>query len=78
MCLSTLTLSLFFMNKNPNRLRLFLRIIGTLSIIIFFVSKALEIDNKFTDYLLILSVLCFSIIILYPLIKYLKNNYFVK
>ncbi len=66
------------MNKNQNRLRLFLRIIGTLSIVIFFISKMFEIDNKFTDCLLILSVLCFSIIILYTFIKYLKNNYFIK
>ncbi|GIQ60486.1 hypothetical protein Flavo103_36220 [Flavobacterium collinsii] len=64
------------MDINTKQVRLVLRIIGTLSLGVFFVCKALEIDERYNNIFLFLSLFCYSIVIGYSLVLFLKNSYF--
>lgn len=64
------------MELNTKRVRLLLRIIGTLSLGVFFVCKALEMDDRYNNVFLFLSLCCYAIVIGYGLISFLKTSYF--
>jgi hypothetical protein len=58
------------------KIRLLLRVIGTVSLVLFFVLQVFGGDSLFKNQLLILSSSCFVVVLLYSLITYLIKYYF--
>ena len=64
------------MQINLKKIRLLLRIIGTISLILFFIFQIGGSDNLLKNQFLFLSALCFFVILISSLIVFLKKYYY--
>ncbi|MDV3746316.1 hypothetical protein CMU21_00560 [Elizabethkingia anophelis] len=64
-------------NKIMNKIRLYLRIIGSLLLLLFIISNFIFKGNdKLSSFFIIGGTLCFSLIIIGEILHYLINKYY--
>jgi hypothetical protein len=64
------------MKINLKKITLFLRIFGTISLIVFLFVQIVQSNNLIKNYFLYLSVSCFLIILLSKVFTYLGKHYY--